>query len=127
MRSIWRVARWPLLALVLVGLYAGYRLVWGTPFTLRQLADRQAIQLMLPEPELLTAVGAVDGGLLDRHSGRLAPVDVARRDERYARLDAFVAELGDFDRESLPAQDRVTFDVLEDFYSGQLALRRFDY
>jgi uncharacterized protein (DUF885 family) len=126
-RTVWRVLRWPLLAIVLAGVYGGYRLLFGQPFTINQLANRQALQLVAGEPELLTQVGLVDGTLLDRHSGRLAPVGVAMRDLRYERAERFLRELERFDRASLSHDDQITWDVLKDLYGSDAELRRFEY
>ena len=49
-----------LLALLAAG-YAAYRIVWGHPFTINQLAGRQAFFFLTRNPELFTSVGIVDG------------------------------------------------------------------
>jgi uncharacterized protein (DUF885 family) len=127
MRKFWRIAGWTALALVVVAGYAGYRIVWGTPFTINELANRQALQFLTRSPELFTQVGIVDGTIFDRHSGRLAEVGVARRDEDYALLERFLDELHRFDRAKLDRQEQITYDVLSDFYRSGTALKAFDW
>src|SRR5512135_508216 len=101
MRKFLRVIGWATLVLLMVAAYAGYRIVWGKPFTINQLANRQAMFFLMDEPELLTSVGLVDGTLLDRHSGELTDVGVAKRDADYARAEKDLAEVKEFDRASL--------------------------
>ena len=118
---------WALLGLVVVGLYPGYRLICGHPFTINQLANRQAVSFLVRNPELLTTIGAVDGTLLDFHSGKLAPVGVAKRDEDYAWAEKAIAEVREFDRAKLGTQDQITYDILLDFYGQQVATKPFDW
>ena len=118
-RGFFRVLRWLVLIALVVGGYAGYRLVWGTPFTITQLADRQAIAFLLDTPELLTAIGLVDGTMLDYHSGALSDYGVAERDRTYARAERNLLELQAFDRTSLGLQDQITHDILT-FQYGRL-------
>ena len=125
MKSLWRWLRWPMLALLVLGLWAGYRIAYGTPFTINQLANRQAMVFLLSNPELLSQLGLIDGTVLDFHSGKLTPFTMAHRDEDYARLQRFLRELDGFDRARLGPQDRLTWDVLHEFYSDQLALKAF--
>ena len=92
-RRILRVFMWLLLLAVAVGGYVGYRLAVGTPFTLTQLADRQAIYFLLDTPELLTSVGLVDGTMLDYHSGKLSDYGVAERNRGFEMAEHNLAEL----------------------------------
>ena len=80
MKKFLKILGWSLLVLLLVGAYAGYRIVWGHPFTINQLANRQAVFFLVRNPELFTTIGLVDGTPLDRHSAKLAPVGVEKRD-----------------------------------------------
>jgi len=127
MRKALKVVGVALLALLLIGAYAGWRIVWGHPFTINQLANRQAAFLLMRNPELFTSIGIADGTIVDRHSGKLAPVGVAKRDSDYAFFREALDEVRRFDREALGVQDRITYDILEDFYGSQLALERFEW
>jgi hypothetical protein len=68
------------LVVLIVGTYCGYRILFGTPFTLNQLANRQAILFVMNNPEIFTTIGVIDGTMLDFHSGKLAEVGVKKRD-----------------------------------------------
>ncbi len=125
MKLIFRVLGWVLLVALAVGIYAGYRVGFGHPFTINQLADRQAIAFVARNPELFTQIGLVDGTPLDFHSGKLAPVGVAKRDADYAFAEQALREVRQFDRAKLGLQDQITFDILEDQYESALAFRPF--
>jgi uncharacterized protein (DUF885 family) len=127
MKKFLKVLGWTLLVLLLVGGYAGYRIIWGQPFTLNQLANRQAVFFLIRNPELFTMIGAVDGTPLDRHSGKLAEVGVAKREADYAFGQQALAELRRFDRATLSEQDQLTYDVLLDFYGSQAKFRQFEW
>ena len=127
MKQAREVAKWiAWLTLVLV-VYVGYRIVWGHPFTINQLANRQALYLMMDNPELFTSIGVADGTIFDHHSGRLAAVGNAKRDHDYAEGQKDLDEVRRFERASLKGQDRVTYDVLIDFYSTPLELQKFNW
>jgi uncharacterized protein (DUF885 family) len=127
MKQAREVAKWiAWLTLVLV-VYVGYRIVWGHPFTINQLANRQALYLMMDNPELFTSIGVADGTIFDHHSGRLAAVGNAKRDHDYAEGQKDFDEVRRFERASLKGQDRVTYDVLIDFYSTPLELQKFNW
>src|SRR5512143_799293 len=125
MKKLLKGLVWALVGLVVVGLYPGYRLIWGHPFTINELANRQAVSFLVRNPELLTSIGAVDGTVLDFHSGKLAPVGVAKRDEDYAWAEKAIAEVREFDRARLDTQDQITYDILLDYYGQQIETKPF--
>jgi uncharacterized protein (DUF885 family) len=127
MKKFLKVLGWSALVLLLVGAYAGYRIGWGHPFTINQLANRQAILFLVRNPELFTTIGLVDGTPFDRHSGKLAPVGPGKRDADYAFADQALAELREFDRARLDPQEQITYDILLDFYGQQAHMRRFEW
>lgn len=127
MRKFLRVLGWSVLAVLLVGGYAGYRIVWGHPFNINQLANRQAVFFLVRNPELFTTVGIADGTVFDRHSGRLAAVGIEKRDADFAFAEQALAEVREFDRARLGPQEKITYDVLLDFYGTQAAFRPFPW
>ena len=126
-KRLWRIAGWSALTLLAVVTFCGYRIVWGTPFTINLLANRQALEFLMRNPELFTAVGIMDGSILDRHSDKLAPYTIRHRDDGYAQFERFMREVHWFDRARLARQDQITYDILIDQYQSGLALRRFDW
>ena len=127
MRKALRISGWTLLALLLIGGYAAWRIVWGHPFTINQLANRQAAFLLMRNPELFTSIGIADGTIFDRHSGKLAPVGTEKRDADYAFFHRALEDVRRFERASLKPQDQITYDILEDFYGAQVAFERFEW
>jgi uncharacterized protein (DUF885 family) len=123
----WRITGWTALALGAVLAYAGYRTVWGKPFTLNVLANRQALEFLTANPELLTEVGLIDGTFLDRFSDKLAPATLAKRDADYTEVAGFLKEVKRFDRGSLKRQDQITYDILIDQYGTLLAFQPYQW
>jgi uncharacterized protein (DUF885 family) len=127
MRAFLRILGWLFLVVLLAGGYGAYRIGWAQPFTLNQLANRQAIDFLTRSPELLTSIGIIDGTFLDFHSGKLSPVGVAERDKDYARTEKYLKELAWFPRAKLKGQDLISFDVLQDLYGSGLSYKAFDW
>ena len=127
MKTRWRVVGWAALVLVALLAYTAYRTVWGKPFTINMLANRQALEFLVRNPETFTAVGLADGTIFDHHSARLAACDLRKRDADYAQLATFLREVREFDRASLRRQDQITYDILVDQYETGLAFQRFNW
>jgi len=127
MKKFWKIVRWAGLAVLLIGGYAVYRIGFGKPFTINELANRQTALYLMKNPELFTIVGIADGTVLDWHSGKLAAVGVKKRDEDYATAERFIREVQAFERSSLNRQDQLTYDILLDQYHATLAFKRFDW
>ena len=127
MRKAWRSAAWAGLILAVALGYAGYRTVWGKPFTINMLANRQAFEFLIRNPQLATAVGIAEGSILDHHSDKLEPSTLKQRDDTYAQLSEFLQELHRFDRAQLGRQDQITYDILLDQWQSNLAFKRFDW
>jgi uncharacterized protein (DUF885 family) len=127
MRRGWRFAGWLALVLVVVVAYVGYRIAWGKPFTINELANRQAIEFLIRNPETFTAVGLADGTIFDHHSDKLAPSDLKKRDDDYALAAQFVDEVQRFDRSKLGRQDQITYDILLDQFQTIVAFKRFPW
>ena len=127
MKKVLRIVGWSVVVLLLVGAFVGYRIIWGHPFTINQLANRQATFFLVRNPELFTMIGIADGTIVDRHSGRLAAVGIEKRDDDYAFAEQAMADVKKFDRTKLDPQEQITYDVLLDFYGSQAAFRPFDW
>ncbi len=127
MKKASRITGWVALALCVVLGYAGYRIVWGKPFSMNMLANRQALEFLIRNPELFTEVGITDGTVLDHHSGKLAPYTLKQRDGDYAQLEKFQREVQQFDRAKLDRNDQITYDILIDQYQTGLSFKRFGW
>ena len=127
MKKTWRVVGWAALVLVVVVGFAAYKIVWGKPFTLNLLANRQTLEFLVRNPELFTQVGIADGTVFDRHSGKLTEVGVPKRDDDYAVAERFLKEVREFDRSKLDRQEQITYDILVDQAETGLSFKRFDW
>jgi uncharacterized protein (DUF885 family) len=127
MRKFWKITGYLALAVVIVLAYCGYRIGFGKPFTVNELANRQAILFLVGNPELFTAIGIADGTLFDRHSGKLTEVGIKQRDANYARAMKFDAQVKEFDRAKLNLQDQLTYEILLDQYETYLSFQKFDW
>jgi len=127
MKNPWRITGWIALLLLAVVGYSGYRIVWGKPFTINMLANRQALEFLFQNPEVFTEVGIADGTIFDTYSGKLAPYDVSKRDRDYAQAAAFLREVREFDRAGLNRQDQITYDIVVDLNETTLSFKRFDW
>jgi uncharacterized protein (DUF885 family) len=127
MRKFWKVFRWVGLVVLLIGGYSVYRIGFGKPFTINELANRQAFLFLVKNPELFTQVGIIDGTILDWHSGKLAAVGVKKRDDDYAMVERFARQVREFDRAKLNRQDQLTYDILLDQWETALSFKRFDW
>jgi uncharacterized protein (DUF885 family) len=127
MKKAWRITGWVALALGVVLGFAGYRIIWGKPFSMNMLANRQALEFLIRNPELFTDIGITDGTVLDHHSGKLAPYTLKQRDGDYAQLEKFQKEVEQFDRAKLDRNDQITYDILIDQYQTGLSFKRFGW
>lgn len=123
----WRVAGVSVLVLLAVLGYGAYRIVWGRPFSINQLANRQALEFLVRNPEIFTTVGIADGTVFDHHSDKLAPFTLRARADNYALFERFRSEVHWFDRARLSRQDQITYDIMLDQYRTALALKRFGW
>lgn len=127
MKALRKVLVYCGLAILIVGGYCGYRVGFGKPFTLNELANRQTFLFLAANPEIFTSIGIVDGTVLDRHSGKLTAVGVKKRDRDYAMASQFAAEVREFDRAKLDRQAQITYDVLLDQWETELSFKPFDW
>ena len=127
MKKFWKIFRWVGLVVLLSGGYSAYRIGFGKPFTINELANRQALLFLVGNPELFTQVGIIDGTIFDWHSGKLAAVGVKKRDDDYAMAERFARQVRQFDRAKLDRQDQLTYDILLDQWETALSFKRFDW
>ncbi len=118
------------LATVLVlalGGYLVYATVWGTPLRFNDLLDRQAIYEALDSPQLLTQVGIIDGAWYDTTSGKLDPYSLAERQKRFNRTRKFDAEIAAWNRDRLPQQEQLSYDIVRWGFARALADEKYPW
>ena len=109
-----------LLVGLLILVWQGYLVFFGKPAKVDTMATRQFVQFLLDEPEALTTFGFVDGSYLDFHSDELTPRTQAHIDSRNNMLQRFVAELEKYDRDELPADQALTYDIWSWWMDAQM-------
>ncbi len=120
---MWRFVKWALLGVLgLVVLAAGYGtyIVFINP-SLHMTVNKQTFAMLLDNPELITQLGAIEGGMLDFHSGKLSDASWERREQELARTRENVAEIEAYDPSDLGEQEKLTREVMIWFYGASLA------
>lgn len=120
---MWRVVKWGLLSVLgLVVLAAGYGtyIVFINP-SLHMTVNKQTFAMLLDNPEMITQLGAIEGGMLDFHSGKLSDASWERREADLKRAEDNLAEIEAYDPEALEGQEKLTREVMSWFYRATLA------
>lgn len=127
LRTSIRVVGVAFLLAVVAGGYWTYRTVWGQPFSFDTLIDRQGIETLMDDPQLVSGLGIIDGTWLDYHSGKLSEFSQARRDKLAARAQTYLAQIKQFDRASLTPQEQTTYDIMTWTIDAQSRFTRFPW
>ncbi len=127
MRTSLRVVGIIFLLALLAGGYWTYRLVSGKPFNFDHLIERQSIEVVLDDPQLLSNLGMIDGTMLDYHSGKLTEFSQARRIREMQRGQRFADEIKAYDRAALTWQQQTTYDVMLWTIDAQSRFDRFQW
>lgn len=126
-----KVLKWLGIGVLCAVLLAAGAVAWnlfGRPFSFNLLVDRQSIAFAMRSPEIMTSVGLVTGGPLDRHSNRLNDVSLAQRDSDYAFTEKLLRELDSYrDPKSYSGQTAITYQVWRRNLSDNLAYKRFPW
>jgi uncharacterized protein (DUF885 family) len=112
---------------VVAGGYWTYRLVWGKPLNFDNLIDRQSIEVLLDDPQLLSNLGIIDGTMLDFHSDKLTQFTLARRNTLIERTHRFLDEIKAYDRAELTPQQQTTYDIMVWTVEAQSRFDRFSW
>ncbi len=126
-KAIWSIMKWVLLGALVIGLFGVYKIGWGKPFSMNQLANRQAIAFVIKNPEIFTSLGLIDGTFLDTHSGKLSEVTIAKRNEDYAQANRYLEEVQHWDKNKLSFQDQITYDILIDQFGSSGKFKPFEW
>ena len=128
-----RLRRWfkriglTLLALVLLaGGFVAWQ--WNTPRPLSAnwLYERIFLQFALADPEMLSRLRVLPSWL-DFHSDKLSDASMARGDRQFEKLKRDYASLQSYDRNSMDADARLSYDILDYFLGQQVAQQRWRY
>lgn len=116
-----------LLALVLIGGWQGYRLVWGKPASIDHFADRVMLGGLLAFPEVLTFLGVVENTPLDFHSNRWSDLSPDAMASLVEKSNANWGLLQLYSNDTLDKQENLTFSYLEWRIGSTVEANAFPY
>jgi uncharacterized protein (DUF885 family) len=124
-----RMLKWLFLAVLsITGLAAAYGayIVFINP-SLHMTIDKQTFAMALESPEMLTELGAIEGTMLDYHSGRLNDVSWDKRARDYDTARRNLAAIEAYDLRALKGQERLTYEVMSWNLKSQLGFERIKW
>ena len=122
---MWRFVKWTLLGVLgLVVLGAGYGtyIVFINP-SLHMTVNKQTFSMLLDNPEMITQLGAIEGGILDFHSGKLNDASWERRERDQRLTEENLAAIEAYAPGDLEGQEQLTREVMIWFYESSLAYK----
>ncbi len=118
-----RIAKWAGLALVgliLLAAGAGTYLLVINPSVSTTL-NKQTFWMLTENPELLTRLGAIEGTILDFHSGTLSDNSWGTKADVLRTVEVNLAQFRAYDPATLSGQDKLTWQVMTGLYEEVLA------
>ena len=119
MKPVFKIAGGLFAALVLA-LFAAFMWFWGRPVGLTNYVNKESLRLATNSPEALTSIGAIDGTVLDRHSGRLADYTRATEERLLEQVRDAREGMNRYGPEGLEGEDALTWKVVDFLYSSNL-------
>ena len=118
-----RIAKWAglaLLGLIVLAAGAGSYLLFINPSVSTTL-NKQTFWMLTENPELLTRLGAIEGTILDFHSGKLSDESWGTKAKVTRELQDNLAQFRAYDPATLTGQDKLTWQVMTWLYEDVLA------
>ena len=118
-----RIAKWAglaLLGLIVLAAGAGGYLLFINPSVSTTL-NKQTFWMLTENPELLTRLGAIEGTILDFHSGKLSDESWGTKAKVTRELQDNLAQFRAYDPATLTGQDKLTWQVMTWLYEDVLA------
>ena len=97
------------------------------PVSINWFYTRVFAQFALHNPELLTRLRMLEQVGIRGHNAKLGDASPAETEKTFARLKSDYATLKSYDTSSYTGQDRLSFDILENFLGTQLRGEPFRY
>jgi len=107
-------------AVVVIGTL-GYVVFYGTPDKVDTMSTRQFASFMMDDPETLTSLGFLDGGILDFHSDELSDRSSTARVAKKDQARQFRKELDRYDRSDLSPDQALSWDVWTWWLDAEIA------
>lgn len=104
-----------------------YKLIWGKPFNLNHYFERVFVELLLENPEILSALGIIENTLLDFHSDELSEASPAFEKQMAESFRGQLELLNKYDRENMTESQLLSTDILTWFLEDIVAGEEFLY
>jgi uncharacterized protein (DUF885 family) len=125
-----RILKWLLISLLVLIVFGSGFVYWqwktDRPLAIRWLYERVFLEYAMDDPEMLSYLRVLPSWL-DFHSDKLTDASMARGEAMNAKLERDYASLKSYDRETLDAEGRLSYDILDYFLSQQVANERWQY
>jgi uncharacterized protein (DUF885 family) len=125
-----RILKWLLISLLVLIVFGSGFVYWqwktDRPLAIRWLYERVFLEYAMDDPEMLSYLRVLPSWL-DFHSDELTDASMARGEAMNAKLERDYASLKSYDRETLDAEGRLSYDILDYFLSQQVANERWQY
>jgi len=110
------------LVLKIIGVLSGLLIVaaigawvwfWARPVGINNYVNKESIRLLVQSPEAMTSVGAIDGTILDRHSGKLMDTTRERELAMIAQARAARDGMDSYGPDGLEGEELLTYKVVD--------------
>ena len=125
-----RLVKWFLgivaVLLLVVAVFA-VNAIWFRPWSLNVFYEKVFVEVLLEEPELLSALGLVEQFGITGHNGKLSDESPAHQQQQFDRLRRNIAQLHAYPLEKQSASQRLSTAVLDWFLSVQAEGERYQW
>lgn len=104
-----------------------YKLFWGKPYPFNLFVERATIQMLLPDPELISNLGIVENSVFDVFSDKLTDISYKKNLENEKTIQNLLTTLHSYERERLRPQEQLTFDILGHYLNSLVDSASFGY
>lgn len=104
-----------------------YKYLWGKPLSFNHFILRCFIKEALSDPEKLSSLGLIENSYLDFHSGKLTDISFKANKKKLEEIKNQLTILHSYNRDKLSKQEKITYDMFEDYLNNYLKLASFNY
>ena len=115
------------LLLLVVAVVFAVNAIWFRPWSLNVFYEKIFIEVLLDEPELLTALGLVERLGITGHSGKLSDVSPAKQQRTLARTKKNLAQLRSYPLDKQTPSQRLSTRILDWFIERQVEGEKFQF
>ena len=125
-----RLVKWFLgivAVLLLVAAVFAVNAIWFRPWSLNVFYEKVFVEVLLEEPELLSALGLVEQFGITGHNGKLSDESPAHQQQQFDRLRRNIAQLHAYPLEKQNASQRLSTAVLDWFLTVQAEGEKYQW